>query len=240
MSAIPWLQQDSLDFPPVAQALSEPDGLLAVGGDLQPSRLIEAYRRGIFPWYEDHQPILWWSPDPRMVLYPEKLHVSRSLARLLKQERYQVSFDTDFAAVISRCAAQRQGQEGTWITPAMQAAYERLHHLGYAHSVEVWEQDTLIGGLYGIAIGRLFFGESMFSARSNASKVGFVHLVRQLQRWEFHLVDCQLHSEHLQSLGAEPVSRQAFQDALDTYLDQAAPPSPWQTDAGLITKRDTA
>jgi leucyl/phenylalanyl-tRNA--protein transferase len=240
MTAIPWLQQESLDFPPVAQALSEPDGLLAVGGDLQPARLIEAYRRGIFPWYEERQPILWWSPDPRMVLYPGKLHVSRSLARLLRQERYKVSFDTDFHAVISRCAAHRHGQEGTWITPAMQMAYERLHHLGYAHSVEVWEHDTLIGGLYGIAIGRLFFGESMFSTRSNASKVGFVHLVRQLQEWNFHLVDCQLQSRHLQSLGAEPISRRAFQQALDKHLDQSGPPSPWQAGGQLITKQETA
>src|SRR5690606_29186252 len=175
-----WLKRDELAFPPLEAALREPNGLLAAGGDLSPERLIAAYRHGCFPWYAPGQPILWWSPDPRTVLFPDELHVSRSLAKVLRQQRFEVSFDRDFAAVIAACAAPRSYANGTWITDEMRGAYEQLHQLGHAHSVEVWQDGELVGGLYGLAFGLLFFGESMFSRRDNASKVGFVTLVRQL------------------------------------------------------------
>ena len=164
-----WLQRDSLNFPPLEKALREPNGLLAAGGDLSADRLVQAYRHGCFPWFSEGQPILWWSPDPRTVLFPDELHISRSLGKLLRQQRYRVTFDQDFAAVISACAAPRDYADGTWITDAMQDAYRELHARGHAHSVEVWDQDVLVGGLYGLAMGQLFFGESMFSRADNAS-----------------------------------------------------------------------
>lgn len=215
-----WLQRDDLAFPPLAKALREPNGLLAAGGDLSPERLVAAYRHGCFPWYQDGQPLLWWSPDPRTVLFPEELHVSRSLAKCLRQGHFQVSFDQDFAAVIQACSEPRSYADGTWITLDMQAAYLELHRLGHAHSVEVWQDEKLVGGLYGLAMGRLFFGESMFSRADNASKIGFVSLVRRLQEWGFVLIDCQMPTRHLQSLGARSISRAAFSDALNAHLDQ--------------------
>lgn len=214
-----WLNRDSLTFPPLNTALQEPNGLLAAGGDLRPERLIQAYRHGCFPWYQDGQPILWWSPDPRTVLFPDELHVSRSLAKLMRQQRYQVSFDQDFPAVVAACAAPRAYAEGTWITETMQAAYCELHRQGIAHSVEVRENGVLVGGLYGLAIGRLFFGESMFSRADNASKVGFVTLVKRLEQTGFALIDCQMPTDHLHSLGARAISRAAFAEALARHLD---------------------
>ncbi|MNR02112.1 Leucyl/phenylalanyl-tRNA--protein transferase [compost metagenome] len=181
---------------------------------------MQAYRHGCFPWYQDGQPILWWSPDPRTVLLPNELHVSRSLKKLLRQQRYRVTFDHDFAAVIQACAAPRTYADGTWITDKMQAAYLQLHQQGHAHSVEVWDDDTLVGGLYGLAMGQLFFGESMFSRADNASKAGFVTLVEQLHAWGFVLIDCQMPTEHLHSFGARAISRQDFAGYLERYVDQ--------------------
>ena len=215
-----WLQRDSLNFPPLSKALREPNGLLAAGGDLSAERLIAAYRHGCFPWYQDNQPILWWSPDPRTVLFPEELHVSRSLAKVLRRARYRVTFDQAFAKVIQACAAPRDYADGTWITTPMQHAYLELHQRGIAHSVEVWRDDELVGGLYGLAMGQLFFGESMFSRADNASKVGFVTLVEQLKAWGFALIDCQMPTQHLHSFGARPIARADFADYLKRHIDQ--------------------
>ncbi len=215
-----WLTRDSLTFPALEKALHDPNGLLAAGGDLSADRLVQAYRHGCFPWYQDGQPILWWSPDPRTVLFPDELHVSRSLAKLLRQGRYQVSFDSDFAAVIQACAAPRDYADGTWITDNMQSAYLELYRRGIAHSVEVRLDGTLVGGLYGLAMGRLFFGESMFSRADNASKVGFVTLVEHLREAGFVLIDCQMPTHHLHSFGARGISRVAFADYLARYLDE--------------------
>ncbi|PTS84232.1 leucyl/phenylalanyl-tRNA--protein transferase [Pseudomonas sp. HMWF032] len=215
-----WLQRESLDFPPLNSALREPNGLLAAGGDLHPERLIKAYRHGCFPWFQDGQPILWWSPDPRTILLPDELHISRSLAKVLRQGRYQVSFDQAFTDVIRACAAPRTYAAETWITSPMQDAYLELHRRGIAHSIEVWRGNELVGGLYGLAMGQLFFGESMFSRADNASKVGFVTLVEHLKRWGFVLIDCQMPTEHLLSLGAQTISRAAFTGYLSDHLDQ--------------------
>ncbi len=208
-----WLDPDdhSYAFPPLDYALREPNGLLAVGGDLAPERILEAYRHGIFPWFSDDQPILWWSPDPRAVLFPEKLKVSRSLRKTLRRGTFRVSFDTAFTAVIRTCAeTPRRGQGGTWITTEMQRAYIRLHQLGYAHSAESWDGDELVGGLYGMRIGNVFFGESMFSRRSDASKTAFVHLVRRMEQEGVLMIDCQVTTDHLLSLGAEEIPRAQF------------------------------
>ena len=215
-----WLNRDTLDFPPLEQALREPSGLLAAGGDLRPERLIQAYRHGCFPWFQDGQPPLWWSPDPRTVLFPAELHVSRSLAKCMRQQPFQVTFDQAFAEVVNACAGPRRNADGTWITASMQQAYLQLHELGIAHSVEVWQADRLVGGLYGLAMGQLFFGESMFSRTTNASKIGFVTLVRQLQSWGFVLIDCQMPTRHLASLGARSLSRAEFATYLRQHLDQ--------------------
>ena len=215
-----WLKRDSLTFPPLANAMREPNGLLAAGGDLSADRPIQAYRHGCFPWFSEGQPILWWSPDPRTVLFPQELHVSRSLDKLLRQQRYTVTFDRDFRAVIHACAAPRAYADGTWITGDMQNAYIELHERGHAHSVEVWEHDELVGGLYGLAMGQLFFGESMFSRADNASKAGFATLVKQLQAWGFVLIDCQMPTRHLESLGARSIPRAQFANYLHNHLDQ--------------------
>ena len=217
-----WLQRDSLDFPPLNKALREPNGLLAAGGDLRPERLIQAYRHGCFPWFQDGQPILWWSPDPRTVLQPDKLHISRSLAKVLRQGRYRVTFDQAFVDVIRACAAPRSYAAETWITSPMQDAYVELHRRGIAHSVEVWRDNELVGGLYGLAMGQLFFGESMFSRADNASKVGFVTLVEHLKDWGFVLIDCQMPTEHLLSLGAQTIPRSEFAGYLSDHLDQSS------------------
>ena len=210
MPQLTWLTADSAAFPAPERAMAEPNGLLAAGGDLTPARLLQAYRQGIFPWFAPGQPILWWCPDPRTVVRPADLHVSRSMRKVLKQGRLRVAFDRNFPAVISACAAPRAGASGTWITSKMQAAYIELHRLGHAHSVEVYQDDELVGGLYGIALGRVFFGESMFSRVDNASKVAFISLVRQLEAWGFALIDCQMPTDHLFSLGASSMPRAEF------------------------------
>jgi leucyl/phenylalanyl-tRNA--protein transferase len=202
-------------FPPVAHALDNPSGLLAAGGDLSTARLIAAYRRGIFPWYSPGQPVLWWSPDPREVLPVDALHVSRSLARALRRRGFTTSVDTDFAAVIDACAAPRAASPGTWITPEMRAAYLRLHALGSAHSIEVRRGAELVGGVYGVAVGRVFSGESMFSRVSDASKVALVALASWCRARGHVLIDCQLPSAHLRSLGSRPMPRAEFLVYLD-------------------------
>ncbi len=206
---IPWLDSEA-PFPRVETALREPNGLLAAGADLSPERLLSAYRHGIFPWYSESEPILWWSPDPRMVMYPAELNISRSLAKTLRNTCYEIRFDNAFDAVVAACAAPRQGQRGTWITSEMRLAYHELHRLGFAHSVETWISGELAGGLYGVAIGGVFFGESMFTQVRDASKLAIVALVRQLLAEDIALIDCQFHTDHLQSLGARRVSRTDF------------------------------
>lgn len=218
---------DDLRFPPVE--LASPEGLLAIGGDLRRERLLQAYRHGIFPWYNEGQPILWWSPDPRAILLPSELKVSRSLKKTLRKGDYRVTFDTEFAAVIRACAEPREQspEGGTWITPEMNEAYCHLHEQGYAHSVETWARGQLIGGLYGVALGAAFFGESMFSRRVDASKVAFVYLVKQLDAWGYDFIDCQLPSAHLTSLGTKEIRRRDFLQILDRALSRPGRPGPW-------------
>jgi leucyl/phenylalanyl-tRNA--protein transferase len=228
---IPWLTSEPV-FPPVQHALREPNGLLATGGDLSPARILAAYQRGIFPWYSPGEPILWWSPDPRMVLLPTGMRITRSLARTLRNRDYQVRLDTAFAKVIHACAtAPRQGQAGTWITDEMQAAYIALHELGHAHSVEVFMDGELAGGLYGMAVGRAFFGESMFSRRSDASKIALAHLCRHLNRCEFGIIDCQMETAHLASLGARSMARRDFIATLDRLTASGPAAGHWPSDA---------
>jgi leucyl/phenylalanyl-tRNA--protein transferase len=220
--SITWLSaQDAPEwFPPLEQALEDPPGLLAAGGDLSAARLLAAYRRGIFPWYSPGQPVLWWSPDPRAVLFPEEFHCSRSLARTLRSGQFSVSDDRDFGAVIDGCASPRAASPGTWITSDMRAAYLGLHRLGVAHSVEVWRGDELAGGLYGVRLGEVFFGESMFSRERDASKVALAHLVSMCARNSVALIDCQLPSRHLASLGVRCIPRRQFA----SLLREHAPP----------------
>ncbi len=229
---IPWLPRAPL-FPPVEQALPEPNGLLAAGGDLAPERIIAAYRRGIFPWFNEGDPILWWSPDPRMVLFPGELRVSRSLAKTLRNKGYAVGFDSAFAEVVAACArTPRPGQNGTWITPRMQDAYNRMHRLGFAHSVETRIDGRLAGGLFGIAIGRVFYGESMFSLATDASKIALVHLCRRLERRGFAMIDCQMETRHLGTLGARTIPRREFVAALEAWTASGDPPGPWSAEPG--------
>ncbi len=200
-----------LTFPPVEQALDDPNGLLAIGGDLSPQRLLAAYRHGIFPWFSTGQPILWWSPAPRMVLYPQELNISRSMRKRLKQQDYEVRYNTAFREVMQACAETvRPDQDGTWISGPMIEAYATLQELGHALSAETWIDGQLAGGLYGVRIGRMFFGESMFHRVSNASKIAFIHLVQELQRQGCGLIDCQMHTSHLASLGAREIPRREF------------------------------
>lgn len=207
---IPWLE--SVDaFPPLEQALIEPNGLLCAGGDLSAQRLLLAYRQGIFPWYSVGEPILWWSPDPRMVLVPSEFKISRSLQRTLRAGTYQIQLDSNFPAVMRFCAqTPRNGQIGTWITAEIQEAYGKLHKLGFAHSVETWMNGKLVGGLYGLAIGKMFYGESMFSHATDASKLALAHLTRFLTEQGFGLIDCQMNTPHLASLGAREIPRSEF------------------------------
>lgn len=218
---IPWLDPHAphSPFPPLASALADPNGLLAAGGDLSPQRLIEAYRSGIFPWFNEGEPILWWSPDPRMVLIPGELKISRSLGKILKKGEYEIRLDSAFGEVIQACAAPRKRQAGTWIHPDMIAAYTALHQMGLAHSVETWIDGELAGGLYGIALGKMFFGESMFSCVPDASKIALVHLVKQLERWNFGLIDCQMKTAHLASLGAREIPREEFSQRLKELVN---------------------
>jgi len=226
MSHIPWLEGSSLDFPHPSQALHEPNGLLAAGGDLSCKQLVHAYKHGIFPWFDDTQPILWWSPNPRLVIKPRNLHISRSLKKTLKRGQFRVTSDTCFRAVMMACAEPREDQGGTWITDQMLDAYVGLHEHGYAHSVEVWSDSQLVGGLYGVAIGKVFFGESMFSRTSNASKVAFALLMTALRDAGLELVDCQVQTDHLQSLGAHEITRQHF---LDLLVNLTQSPNRWPT-----------
>lgn len=222
---IPWLDPARLVFPPVESALDDPNGLLAAGGDLRPERILAAYRQGIFPWFGPGEPILWWSPAPRCVLYPDQLHISRSLRKTLRRGEYRVSFDTAFERVIKACAAPRPYADDTWISPAIQRAYAELHRLGHGHSVEVWCGDELVGGLYGLALGRIFFGESMFSTRTDASKIGFVHLVEHLKKCGYALIDCQVYNDHLASLGACEIPRPVFVETLKQLLGEQPLPA---------------
>lgn len=215
------------DFPPVTAALAEPDGLLCAGGDLAEWRLLEAYRRGIFPWFSAGDPILWWSPDPRLVFETAAMHVPRRLRRDLRRCRWTLRADTCFAEVMRACAAPRPGQGGTWITPEMFAAYTNLHALGHAHSLEVFDGPALVGGIYGVAVGRMFFGESMFSRVPDASKLALWALCTQLQRWGWPLIDCQVETAHLISLGAQSWPRERFLDAVGAH---AQPPDIWRAD----------
>jgi leucyl/phenylalanyl-tRNA--protein transferase len=228
---IPWLE-NAERFPPLELALREPNGLLCAGGDLTPQRLVMAYLKGIFPWYSPGEPILWWSPDPRMVLFPAEFKLSRSLRKTLRKANYRVRLDTRFKAIIEACArTSRKDQAGTWITPEIQAAYVKLHELGYAHSVETWLDDRLVGGLYGIAIGKMFYGESMFAHATDASKIALAHLVRFLADNGFGLIDCQMNTTHLASLGAREIPRSEFTGHLRRLT--AIPPlcGRWAADA---------
>jgi len=201
---------------------------LAAGGDLSPERLLDAYARGIFPWFNEDDPVLWWSPDPRMVLFVDEFRLARSLRKRIKQERWTIRADSAFRAVISACASTRRpGQAGTWITPAIIDAYEVLHDRGYAHSVEAWREGKLVGGLYGVAIGRMFFGESMFARESDASKVALAHLVAMLRERGCPLIDCQQQTEHLASFGARTIRRKAFADLVAGLVHSIAPGGPW-------------
>lgn len=216
-------------FPPVAMAETEPDGLLAVGGDLSPTRILNAYRHGIFPWFSDGQPILWWSPNPRAVLFPSELKISRSLAKSLRNRPYRVTTDLAFEAVMRACSKPRpsQDEQGTWITGEMVAAYSHLHRLGHAHSIEVWMDGTLVGGLYGLSIGKVFFGESMFSQQRDASKIALVRLARHLESRAFGLIDCQVYSPHLGSLGARCIERAEFCRQLERHCQQPEEDDDW-------------
>lgn len=223
---IPWLGSEDA-FPPVRRALRDPNGLLAAGAEISPQRLLDAYRRGIFPWYSAGEPVLWWSPDPRMVLYPSAVRISRSLRRRLRRDDYEIRLDSSFARVMEECAAPAPDRPGTWITPEMRAAYLGLHRLGHAHSVETWMDGELAGGLYGVAIGRMFYGESMFSRVTDASKLALAHLCRYLEALGFGMIDCQMETPHLASLGAETIPRERFLAAVAEYSSHGPAPGLW-------------
>jgi leucyl/phenylalanyl-tRNA---protein transferase len=230
---IPWLTEHDR-FPPVERALKDPNGLLAAGADLSLPRLIQAYENGIFPWYSDDQPLLWWSPDPRMVLFPPELRISRSLRKRLARRDYEVRVDTAFDAVILACSAPRAGQEGTWITRDMNEAYSGLARAGLAHSVETWIDGKLAGGLYGVALGQMFYGESMFTRAPDASKLAFAHLVRQLERWEFGMIDCQMKTAHLARFGAREIPRADFVRKLANLVNYPGTTRSWRLDDDLF------
>lgn len=230
---IPWLEGDA-PFPPVNRALAEPNGLLAAGGELTIERLLDAYRNGIFPWYCDGQPVLWWSPDPRMVLAPGGIALSRSLRKRLRRRDYEIRTDSAFSEIMRACAEPRAGQAGTWITSEMMGAYLALHRAGYAHSVETWIDGVMSGGLYGVSMGRVFFGESMYSRSPDASKLALAHLARQLERWDFGLIDCQMATSHLASLGAQEISRSDFVRALSELVNYPTRSGRWRFDDDLF------
>lgn len=230
---VPWLTS-RISFPSPDTALAEPNGLLAVGGDLSPARVLAAYRHGVFPWFGPDEPILWWSPEPRMVLFPEEFKLSKSLRKRLRRHDYEIRVDSAFEAVMRACAEPRPGQHGTWIVEEMIQAYVRLHLLGYAHSVETWVDNELVGGLYGMAIGRMFYGESMFARATDASKIAFAHLVAQLRRWDFGLIDCQMETKHLASLGARPITRREFMERLALLINLEGIPGQWHFDHDLV------
>ena len=230
---IPWLQPGDA-FPPVEHALDEPNGLLAAGADLSVARLLEAYGKGIFPWYSEGQPPLWWSPDPRMVLVPRELRISRSLKKRLAKHDYEVRADTAFEDAMRACAAPRPGREDTWITEEMVAAYTRLHREGHAHSVETWIGGALAGGLYGVALGRAFYGESMFTLQPDASKIALAHLARQLERWGCGLIDCQMTTAHLARFGAREIPRAEFMRKLANLVNYPGTARKWRLDDDLF------
>jgi leucyl/phenylalanyl-tRNA---protein transferase len=221
-------------FPPVDQALHQPNGLLAAGGDLMPERLLEAYRHGIFPWFSEGDPILWWSPDPRMVLFPSEFKISRSLRKTLLKNNYEVRVDSAFEQVMRACALPREGQDGTWIQEDIIQAYVRLHHMGLAHSIETWMEGELVGGLYGVSLGRMFYGESMFSRKTDASKIALAHLTAQLKRWHFGMIDCQMNTPHLASMGAREIPRREFIMRLQELIHYPNSASTWRFDHDLI------
>ncbi|MCB1615998.1 MAG: leucyl/phenylalanyl-tRNA--protein transferase [Pseudomonadales bacterium] len=229
MIRIPWLDDESPAglFPPLEKALNEPNGLLAAGGNLSSETLLAAYHQGIFPWFNEGEPLLWWSPDPRCVLFPEKLHISQSMKKVLKNHHYDVRLDSAFAEVIQACAETRKHTTGTWISIEMQQAYCRLYELGYAHSVECFENENLLGGLYGISLGECFFGESMFSRKTNTSKIALVLLVKHLRARGIRLIDCQVTSDHLISFGAEEIPRTQFASLLEQYVHRQTPIGLW-------------
>ncbi|MDR6673108.1 leucyl/phenylalanyl-tRNA--protein transferase [Xanthomonas sp. 1678] len=228
-------------FPPAASALREPEGLLAIGGDLTPTRLLNAYAHGIFPWYSDGDPIMWWSPDPRVLFRSDGVRLSSRFRRSLRRSPWRVRADTAFAQVMQACAqAPRRGQDGTWITAEMRAAYLTLHRAGYAHSVEVFDGEHLVGGIYGVARGRMFFGESMFSARSGGSKVALAALARRLHDWGWPLIDAQVENDHLLSLGAERWPRTAFLEAIAALVADPVPAGPWTRDFGELAAAELA
>ncbi|PWV65748.1 leucyl/phenylalanyl-tRNA--protein transferase [Plasticicumulans acidivorans] len=236
MKPLSWLdaRNPGAPFPNPQNALREPNGLLAVGGGLEPQRLLNAYRSGIFPWFDAGQPILWWSPDPRTIFLPDHIHVSHSLRKRLRGAHYRSSFDHAFAEVIDACAAPRPNAPSSWITAQMRDAYCTLHALGYAHSVETWYDDTLIGGLYGVALGGVFFGESMFSRRSDASKVALVQLAGLLLRRGFGFIDCQMETDHLLSLGAQTISRDHFLSLLRAQVTRPLPVDSWRHEPPMV------
>ena len=220
---MPVYQLDDNDywFPPVSEALDDPQGLLAVGGDLSVSRLLHAYQCGIFPWFSDHDPILWWAPSPRMVINPHQIHISKSMAKVIRKTPFIVTFDHAFERVVKACGSTPRADQTSvesWITQDMQHAYTQLYRRGYAHSVEVWHGGELVGGLYGVALGRMFFGESMFSRADNASKIAFIHLAQRIAQWGFVLIDCQMHTPHLASLGAQEIPMAEFENYLEKNL----------------------
>lgn len=233
-----WIdpQNAECQFPDVSLALKEPNGLLAIGANLTPTCLLTAYIHGVFPWYSAGQPILWWCPDPRAVLFPKELKVSRSLEKIIKKNIFTITLDTAFAQVIEACSETRPAANGTWITPEMKKAYCQLFDLGHAHSAEAWINGNLAGGLYGVAVGRVFFGESMFYRQRDASKVAFAHLVRQLDSWGYQLIDCQISSQHLASLGAREISRRDFCSMLDKNYKIGGHPAPWRFDDTIDSK----
>ena len=223
---LPWLDGDT-PFPPLSRALTSPNGLLAAGGDLSPQRLLQAYSQGIFPWYNPGEPILWWSPDPRMVLIPQQLRVTRSLAKVLRNRSYEIRVDTAFREVMTACAAPRDAEGGSWIGPEIIDGYCELHQLGHAHSIETWIDGELAGGLYGVALGKMFYGESMFARRNDASKIAFVHLVQKLQQWGFGMIDCQMFTHHLHSFGAQLIPRTQFAATLKLLIAEEPMFKPW-------------
>lgn len=227
---IPWLDTDT-PFPALNKALDQPNGLLAVGADLSPQRLITAYSQGIFPWFNENDPIMWWSPDPRMVLFPNELKISRSLRKIIKKHSFEIRTDTAFREVMQNCAAPRPNASGTWINSKMIDAYTELHELGIAHSVEAWFDQELVGGLYGVALGKMFYGESMFAKVDNASKIAFVHLVYQMHKWNFGMIDCQMKTAHLASFGAREIPRREFIHKLKELLNYKNTHHKWQLDA---------
>jgi len=231
---IPWLESSD-PFPPLERALMEPDGLLAAGADLSPARLLAAYRSGIFPWYSAGQPVLWWSPDPRMVLFPAEFRMPRSLAKRLRRRDYEIRVDTAFETVMRACAAPRSDGAGTWITPDMIAAYSQLHRLGHAHSVETWIDGELAGGLYGIALGRVFYGESMFAWAADASKIALAHLMRRMERGQFGIIDCQMNTAHLARFGAREIPRREFSRHLAELVNYPQTANVWHFDGEPLT-----